>query len=57
MQNPAPGLGRIWIVAQNEYLVQVEADGNAIAGITSVVQIIAAIVVVHVYVIAVVPIV
>lgn len=57
MQNSAPGLGRIWIFAQREYLVQVEADGNAIAGIASVIQIIAAIVVVHVYVVAVVPIV
>ena len=40
-----------------EHLVHIEADGNAISGIASVVQIIAAIVVVHVYVIVVVPIV
>ena len=57
MQNPAPGLSRTCIVAQREYLIHVEADGNAIAGIASVIQIIAAIVIVYVYVVAVVPIV
>ena len=45
------------ITTLDECLVQVEADGNAIAGISAVVQIIPIIVVVHVNVIAVVPIV
>ena len=44
------------ISALDERLVQVEADGNAIAGISSVIQIISVAVVVHVDVIAVVPI-
>jgi len=41
----------------NERLVQVKTDGNAIAGISAVVQIISVVVVVDVHVIAVVPIV
>ncbi len=51
------GPGLHWFTALDERLVQVEADGNAIAGISAVIQIISIAVVVHVYVIAVVPIV
>jgi len=49
--------GVAWVTALDEPLVQVEADGNAIAGISAVKQIVSITVVVHVYVIAVVPIV
>jgi hypothetical protein len=45
------------VTALDERLVQVEADGNAIAGMSAVVQIVSVAVVVHVHVIAVVPIV
>jgi hypothetical protein len=41
---------------RNEHLMQVEADGNAIAGISAVVQIISVSVVIYIHVIAVVPI-
>jgi hypothetical protein len=44
------------VTALNDHLVQIEADGDAIAGISTVVQIISITVVVHVDVIAVVPI-
>jgi len=54
--NFASGLHLLSITALDERLVQVETNGNAIARISAVVQIIAITVVVHVYVIAVVPI-
>jgi hypothetical protein len=43
------------VTALDERLVQVETDGNAVAGISAVIQIISVTVVVHVYVIVVVP--
>ena len=62
IQVPGPGgifragPGLHCVTARDERLVQVEADGNAIAGISAVVQVIAITVVVHVYIIVVVPI-
>jgi hypothetical protein len=52
-------MGQRWhrVAALIEHLVQIETDGNAIARIPAVVQIISIGVVIHVYVIAVVPIV
>jgi hypothetical protein len=49
------GPGLHCVTALDVRLVQVEGDGNTIAGISAVVQIIPVAVIVHVYVIAVVP--
>jgi hypothetical protein len=51
------GAGLHWVTMLNDRLIQIEGDGNTIAGISTVVQIISVTVVVHVHVIVVVPIV